>query len=141
MREILARIVCLLTVALVLVLAHVFAAKHNPGTSVMVSAPAATPSQPATPAPPPEVVRGRELYVDQGCASCHSISGAGNPRNPLDGVGARRSRVELREWITGTGAATEQLAPAVARRKQRYTSLPPGELEALVAYVATLTTK
>lgn len=141
MREILARIVCLLAVSLVVTLAHVFAARHNPSAIVTPSGPAAPQSRSIPSVASSEVVRGRDVYAGQSCASCHSIAGVGNPRNPLDDVGVRRSRAELREWITGAGAATEQLAPAVVRRKQRYQTLSPVELDALVAYLATLTAK
>ena len=37
----------------------------------------------------------------QACARCHSIAGKGNPRRPLDGVGARRNAAELRDWNIG----------------------------------------
>lgn len=138
MRELLARIVCLLTVLQVVALAHVFATRHNPRSPRDAMA-EAKPAAGSLVAPRPEVSRGQEIYGEQGCSACHAIAGSGNPRNALDGVGSRRSRAELREWITGTGGATEQLAPAVVKRKQRYQSLPPAELENLVTYLATLT--
>ena len=135
MREIVARSICILTVVIVLALAHVFAAKHN--------SPERAPAQRKTPTmnagPVIEFTRGREVYAEQGCASCHAIAGAGNPRNPLDGVGARRARAELLEWITGTGSAADQLSPAVVRRKERYRNLSQDDMNALMAYLANLT--
>ena len=139
MREIIARVVCLLTVAVVVALAHLFAERHNLRVSGQVQPVAAVPA--AVPLPSSDAARGREVYNAQGCASCHAIAGTGNPRNPLDDVGTRRNAAELREWITGTGSAIEQLSPAVVRRKQRYQELPEAELKALVAYLATLTAK
>lgn len=136
MREIIARGICCLTVVVVLVLAHLFAARHNPD-SVVESSGKLSPQ----PAPSPDVGQGRRVYDAQGCSSCHAIAGAGNPRYPLDGVGTRRSPAELRDWITGTGSATEELSPATLRRKQRYRELPEAELKALVAYLAGLTAK
>jgi len=136
MRELIARMVCFLSVAAVVVLAHLFAARHNP--PAVVESPTRQVSEPA---PPSEVVRGRQVYAEQVCSSCHAIAGAGNPRNPLDGVGTRRSAGELRDWITGTGPAMDQLSPAVVRRKQRYQELPDAELKALTAYLASLTAK
>jgi mono/diheme cytochrome c family protein len=134
MRELIARTVCVLTVAVVVALAHLFAERHNPPvTTLAPSAPTAEPMRSR------DAVQGREVYNAQGCASCHAIAGVGNPRNPLDGVGARHTAAELREWITGTGAATEQLSPAVVRRKQRYQELSETELKALVAFLASLT--
>jgi mono/diheme cytochrome c family protein len=144
MREIIARAVCLLTVAMVVALAHLFAEKHNPPVSVPVPAQAATPIAAPNVSPvvvSPDVARGREVYNAQGCSSCHAIAHEGNPRNPLDDVGTRRTASELREWIMGTGSTVEQLSPAVIRRKQRYQELPPADLDALVAYLASLTGK
>lgn len=139
MREIIARAVCVLTVAVVVALAHVFARKHN----LLVSAPAPVQVAEATadPVPSSDAVRGREVYNAQGCSSCHAIAGVGNPRNPLDDVGTRRTAAELRDWVTGTGSALEQLSPAVVRRKQRYQELPESDLKAMVAYLATLSAK
>jgi cbb3-type cytochrome oxidase cytochrome c subunit len=135
MRELLARIVCFVTVGVVVALAHVFAAWHNPRQQRPASAAAAT-AKDATASQP--AIRGRKVYEEQGCATCHAIAGEGNPRHPLDDVGARRSGAEMREWITGGGSAAEDLAPSVVRRKQRYREVAPAEMDALVAYLATL---
>ena len=136
MREIIARVVCFLTVVVVVALAHLFAERHNPQISVQAPA-----SPTVAPIPSSRAARGREVYNAQGCSSCHAIAGEGNPRNPLDGVGVRRTAVELREWITGTGVAIEQLSPAVVRRKQRYQELSEAELQALVVFLGELTAK
>jgi mono/diheme cytochrome c family protein len=136
MREIIARVVCLLTVVVVVALAHLFAQRHNPQGSAR-----ATTTPTAEPVRSPDAVRGREVYNAQGCSSCHAIAGVGNPRNPLDDVGSHRTAAELREWITGTGTATDQLSPAVVRRKQRYQELSEAELQALVAFLASLTAR
>ena len=137
MREIAARAVCVLTIIVVLVLAHVFAARHNPRMAAPAS-PAEPVGQDRVLPSVPNTVRGRAVYAEQGCASCHAIAGAGNPRNPLDGVGARRDRSELFEWATGTGAAADQLSPATVRRKERYRALSSNDLDALVAYLTSL---
>jgi mono/diheme cytochrome c family protein len=135
MREIIARVVCLLTVMGVVALAHLFAEKHNPQVTPSPVNPTAEPVRSS------DAVRGRDVYNAQGCSSCHAIAGVGNPRNPLDDVGAHRTAAELREWITATGSATDQLSPAVVRRKQRYQELSEAELQALVAFLATLTAR
>ena len=142
MREIVARLTSVLTVVMVLALAHLFAVRHNPAPAALAAPPVATPVAPAAapaPAADPGIAHGRQVYADQRCASCHAIGGSGNPRNPLDGVGARLSRAELLDWVTGTGTATDQLAPAVARRKARYRDLPVNDMNALIAYLASLT--
>src|SRR5688572_5217119 len=91
MREIIARIVCLLTVLVVVALAHLFAARHNP----QATPPPVTPT--AELVRSSEAVRGRDVYDAQGCSSCHAIAGVGNARYPLDNVGTRRTAAELRE--------------------------------------------
>lgn len=136
-REKIARCVCGCAILLVVALAHAFATKHNP-RSALASEPRPPANRPVA-KPGSETAPGREVYAAQNCASCHSIAGEGNPRHPLDGVGSRRTRDELREWITGTGTAAIQLSPAVVKRKERYQSLPAGELEALVVYLGSLT--
>jgi mono/diheme cytochrome c family protein len=132
MREWIARGVVLLTTLIVLGLSAWFATSQN-----AVNA-AETPSK-SRPAPAPaEVARGRKLFAEQGCATCHSVGGSGNPRSALDQVGTRWDATELRSWITGTGVAADMLPPAIVKRKQRYTSLPAADLDALVAYLTTL---
>lgn len=95
---------------------------------------------PAAPVAPDQSrqLDGCALFEEQGCMRCHSIAGRGSPRNPLDGVGARMGRRELREWITGNGEARQQLSPGVREAKRRYTELPVNHLDALVNYLASL---
>lgn len=138
MREIIARLVCLAATALVVVLAHVFAVRHNPGAEP-VTLPPGPITEAVAPPPAADAGRGRELFAVEGCASCHAIAGVGNPRHPLDGVGARRGPEQLRAGITGTDAAAVPFTPAVVRRKLRYRALAPADLEALTAYLLTLT--
>ncbi len=136
MRERIARSVVLLTTLIVVGLSAWFATTHN---RVQAAAPAAkaAPSAPVS-SLAEEVARGRKLFADQGCTTCHSVGGAGNPRSPLDQTGARWDAKELRGWITGSGLAADMLPPAIVKRKQRYGSLPVKDLDALVAYLATL---
>jgi mono/diheme cytochrome c family protein len=88
---------------------------------------------------PPDNARGRTVYEAQNCATCHSLAGEGNPRRPLDDIGARLTSAELRAWTTGTGEAAAMLSEAVVKRKQRYSNLPAEDLDALMAYLSTLT--
>ncbi len=126
MRERLALLLCGLTLVLATGLAWLFAVRHNP-----------RPSHRAPPAvsPPAQSVTGARLFLEQGCANCHAIGGAGNPRYPLDGVAARRDRAELEAWIGGTGVAAGQLAGSVVRRKERYRELPAEDMAALLDYL------
>lgn len=95
---------------------------------------------PASPSPSPEVVaklveRGKVVYRDQKCASCHLIGGVGNKRSVLDGVGSRLKPEDVRQWIV----APRKMKATV--RKPDYSKLPPADIEALVAYLMTLTKK
>jgi len=152
-REIIARAVSVLTVMVVVGLSLLFASQHNPaaapesvdsvvGTAVeaaMASAEAGGAAKPSEQPPPAgssaQSERGRAVYEQQKCGTCHSIAGEGNPRNPLDGTGARWDANELRDWVTGAGVAQEVLSPAIVKRKQRYQGMAPEDLEALVTYL------
>lgn len=79
------------------------------------------------------LVAGREVYEDQSCSACHSVAGEGSPRSPLDGVGDRLTADEIRLWIVDPQAAQ----PGV--RKPAFDDLPEPDLNALVAYLQSLT--
>lgn len=132
MRERLARVVAFLAAALLVLLALAFARTQNP-------APRA-PGAAAVPADTRRVLveAGRAVYQAQGCARCHSIAGSGNPRYPLDGVGARREATDIRQWIVGSGEAEGRLPTGVPHVKQAYRKLPRRDLDALVAFLETL---
>ena len=133
MRERLARRIALLTGTLVMVLAAVFARIQNPPGAPPPSPAIPRPAATTTPQPSPLVERGERLYVDLGCARCHSIAGRGNPRLPLDGVGARSSEAQIRAWIT-PGAST----PGSYRDRHADLGLPAEERDALAAYLIGL---
>lgn len=156
MREIIARVVSVLSVVLIVGLSFLFAAEHNPpvvAVSFDGAARSSAPQEPTPAAPPRElngndrmpiaapaanVERGRGIYGQQKCATCHSIAGEGNPRNPLDGAGTRWDANELRDWVTGDGVAREVLSQAIIKRKQRYKNITEGDMNALVAYLSEL---
>ena len=83
--------------------------------------------------------RGAEVYAAQKCSVCHSIAGKGGKSSPLDGIGAKMSADEIRQWITNP---TEMTAKAKSTKKPpmpaKWTKLPAADLDALVAYLATL---
>jgi mono/diheme cytochrome c family protein len=154
MREIIARSVCLFTVSVVLALSLLFAYQRRPSETInagvdtsrmAAGAQSETNRHPKRETPIPEspgdeaaLQRGRAVYAEQKCATCHSIAGQGNPRNPLDGVASRWDAAELRDWTTGTGVAAEVLSPAILKRKERFRSLPEQDLKALVTYLSSL---
>ena len=84
------------------------------------------------------VERGKAVYAEQKCSICHSIAGVGNKKGSLDGVGAKLSAADIRNWITN---APEMTAKTKAERKpamKAYTTLAKEDVDALVAYLQTL---
>ncbi|MBI4277395.1 MAG: cytochrome b N-terminal domain-containing protein [Armatimonadetes bacterium] len=80
----------------------------------------------------PQVLRGIQVYDRLGCASCHSIQGAGMKSAPdLWRVGARRSS----EWIAQLLQDPQKALPGTVMFRYR---LSEDELQALVAYLASL---
>jgi len=86
-----------------------------------------------------DTAAGAKVYADQKCAVCHAIAGKGNAKGSLDGVGAKLSAAEIREWIVDPAGMT---AKSKAARKPampaKYGSVPKADLDALVAYLASL---
>ena len=86
-----------------------------------------------------DTAAGAKVYADQKCAVCHSIAGKGNAKGPLDGVGAKLTAAEIREWIVDpAGMTTKTKAPRKPTMPAKYGSLSKGDLDALVAYMASL---
>jgi len=83
--------------------------------------------------------RGQEVYTAQKCSMCHSVAGKGGKASPLDGVGAKLSADDIKQWITHP---KEAAAKANSTKKPpmpaKYGTLPPADLDALVAYMASL---
>jgi mono/diheme cytochrome c family protein len=79
-----------------------------------------------------DVARGKAVYAEQRCSACHSIAGAGNKRNPLDGVGSKLKEADIRKWIV----APREMNPKV--RKRAFDKLSKADLDALVAYMLSL---
>ena len=169
MRELLAILVCVAALCVAVGLSFVFAVRHNaavpaadipakvdqttiaqplpstvatsPPTPVPSVTPLGTTSAPVVPTPGQESgAIGRESFNRRGCSACHSIAGTGNPRHPLDGVGSNWTAEQLHAWVTGSGFAAERLPASVARRKQRYTSIPDEEMNALIGFLSDFNT-
>jgi mono/diheme cytochrome c family protein len=87
----------------------------------------------------PEVIaRGQKVYAAEKCSVCHSVSGVGNKRGALDGVGSKLSADDIRQWIVN---ATGMAAKLKADRKpamRNYSNLAKEDLDALVAYMVSL---
>jgi mono/diheme cytochrome c family protein len=89
-----------------------------------------------------DTAKGAKVLADQKCSLCHSIAGKGNAKGALDEVGSKLTAAEIHDWIV---KPTEMTAKAKAERKPpmpaKYASLPKDELDALVAYLASLKKK
>lgn len=85
------------------------------------------------------VAKGQAVYAAQKCQMCHSIEGKGSKVSPLDGVGTRLSAEEIRKWILEPVAMSKE---AKSTKKppmpNRYSKLPPADVDALVAYMQSL---
>lgn len=138
MRDVLAKVAATALIGLVTLLAAFFAHRQNPPERE------AAVEQPAAAVPPARaldaelVARGRDLYEALSCSRCHRVDGRGNPRSPLDGVGARRAPSGLRDWLTAGGSARDQLPRSVVRAKGEFAALAPEELDSLVEYLSSL---
>jgi len=84
---------------------------------------------------------GQKAFTDQKCVICHSIAGKGNAKGPLDGVGSKLSAAEIREWIVDAPAMTAKAKAARQPPMKAFTSLAEADLDALVAYLQSLTKK
>jgi mono/diheme cytochrome c family protein len=85
------------------------------------------------------IKKGESVYGAQKCQICHGIAGKGSKNNPLDGVGKKLTADEIRQWIV---SPTEMTAKIKSTKKPpmpgKYKGLPAAELDALVAYLASL---
>ena len=85
------------------------------------------------------VKKGQQVYAAQRCQTCHSIAGKGAKANPLDGVGKKLSADEIRQWIVNP---TEMTKKSGSTKKppmpNKYSKLPAADIDALVAYLASL---
>ena len=85
------------------------------------------------------VKRGQEVYTAQKCQVCHSIAGKGGKASPLDGVGAKLSADDTRQWITHPkDAAAKAKSTKKPPMQDKYGKLPAADIDALVAYMQSL---
>ena len=78
------------------------------------------------------VDHGKEVYAVQKCAVCHSVSGIGGQKLPLDGIGSKMNANEMKKWIR-----TPKQMKADTTMKA-YPNLPEKDLNDLVVFLATL---
>ena len=93
----------------------------------------------ARPASAQDAAKGATVYAAQKCSVCHSIAGKGSKTSPLDGVGAKLSTDDIKQWITHpVDAAAKAKSTKKPPMPNKYGSLPAADLDALVAYMASL---
>ena len=82
-----------------------------------------------------KVGKGQQVYAAQHCSMCHSVAGKGNPKNPLDDVGSKMTADEMKKYIVNPKSVKPD------SKMKAYSSLAADDLDALVAYLQTLTKK
>jgi len=98
-------------------------------------------------APDPKLVaQGKKLYATYKCDKCHMIDGRGTKKGPLDGVGTKLSAADIRKWLTVPAemeakmtkppTGTDRMSNALKTK-----GIEPDEIDALVAYMQSLTKK
>jgi len=96
-------------------------------------------SRPTPAAAQGDAKKGAQVYAAQKCQSCHAIGGQGMKSNPLDGVGKKLSAADIREWITHpVEMAKKSSSTKKPPMQDRYSKLPPADIDALVAYMQSL---
>jgi mono/diheme cytochrome c family protein len=87
-----------------------------------------------------DAAKGAQVYEAQKCSVCHAIAGKGNAKGPLDAVGSTLSADDIRAWIVDAKGMTAK-TKAPRKPEMRAYTLPKEDVDALVAYLATLKKK
>jgi mono/diheme cytochrome c family protein len=89
----------------------------------------------------PRVAQGKQLFgeLNPRCTVCHSIEGKGNPKGAaLDDVGTRWKVEELKSWLRSPAEMAKKHGKTRKPAMLPYPELEDDELDALVAYLASL---
>ena len=81
---------------------------------------------------------GQKVFETNKCSLCHSVAGKGNAKGPLEGVAKKYSAAELKQWITQPAEMSKKHNATRKPPMKSFASLPPGDVDALVAYLQTL---
>lgn len=98
--------------------------------AALVAAPAPGSAQDAK-----KVERGKAVYVEQKCKLCHQVAGEGNAKGPLDDVGTKLKREEIKEWLVDPKAAAAKHKASRKPVMKVYDKLPAEDLDALIAFM------
>ena len=85
-----------------------------------------------------DAAKGEQLYASQKCSMCHSVAGKGNKKYPLDGMGAKLSAADIKEWLVNPDAMHAKKGDKPLMKMKSFKTLPPEDLDALVTYVGSL---
>ena len=92
-----------------------------------------------------KIEKGKQVYAaaTPNCKVCHAIGGVGNAKGALDAVGSTLKAEDIKAWIR---TPKEMSTKAKATRKPPMPTFGPdkiadGDLDALVAYLCSLTKK
>jgi cytochrome c2 len=85
-------------------------------------------------APQASVDKGKDVYAKQNCKICHSIAKVGNPKIPLDGVGAKLTEDQLTKWIR----TPKDMNPKTIMMAYPPSKISDTDLANLVAYLLSL---
>lgn len=88
-----------------------------------------------------QIERGMKAYADQKCSACHSVAGKGNQKGALDDVGSRLTSDELRAWLVNPAEMTKKTKAERKPPMRAYPNLAKEDLDAIVAYMASLKKK
>ena len=88
-----------------------------------------------------QIEQGKTVYAAQKCSICHAVEGKGQVKGPLDGVGSKLTTDEIREWIVNPAEMTKKTKAERKPPMRAYPNLPKADLDALVAYMASLKKK
>jgi mono/diheme cytochrome c family protein len=86
-----------------------------------------------------KVARGKQLFDEQKCRMCHDLGGVGNPKGvTLDEVGGKHSPDVLKMWLTNPKEMAQKAGSTRKPPMKSFATLPPPDIDALVAYLSTL---
>jgi mono/diheme cytochrome c family protein len=88
-----------------------------------------------------QIERGMKVYAEQKCSACHSIAGKGNQKGALDDVGSRLTIDDLRAWMVNPAEMTKKTKAERKPPMRAYPNLAKEDLDAIVAYMASLKKK
>lgn len=114
---------------------------HSIRTALLAVTTASLMAAPALAAPQDAALikKGQQIYTAQKCQQCHSVAGKGSKKSPLDGVGTKLSVDEIRKWITHpVEMAAQTKSTKKPEMKDKYSKLPPADIDALVAFMQSL---